>query len=73
MPTTEVAIVQLVPGSEIGNPENATAKALQDSTNVIRQQDGCQEVLLGAGVESSQTATMLISACLSQTPPTKEH
>lgn len=47
MTTTEIARIPLVPGSQIGDPNNPAAIVLKDSGDTLNQQDGVQNLQFG--------------------------
>jgi len=61
MPTTEIAIIPLKPGSNIGDPSDLSAQVLSDATATIKQQDGIQQVHFGTQHESPDVLQLMIS------------
>jgi len=61
MPTTEVAILPLVAGSKIGDPNDTSSKVVQGCLNTLNQQDGFQQVHFGTWVESENNLQLLIN------------
>lgn len=47
MPTTEIATVPLVSGSDIGDPNNQSAVVIKDAYDTISKQEGFQGLRFG--------------------------
>ena len=60
MPTTEIATLVLVPGSELGDPNNPASAVVKDCGNTIMQQDGFQQQRFGMEVENPNTLQLFI-------------
>jgi hypothetical protein len=61
MPTTEIAVIPLIAGTSIGDPESHAAAVMRDIVTTLHQQDGLQQVHFGAQVESPNVLQMMIS------------
>jgi hypothetical protein len=61
MPTTEIAVIPLIAGASIGDPESHAATVMRDIVTTLHQQDGLQQVHFGAQVESPHVLQMMIS------------
>lgn len=60
MPTTEVASLVLVPGSDVGDPNNPAAAVVRDCGQTISQQDGFQQQNFGLEVENPNVLQLFI-------------
>lgn len=60
MPTTELATIPLVAGSQIGDPDNSAAAVLKDCSTTISQQDGYHQMQFGMGLENPNTLQLAI-------------
>ena len=65
MPTTEIAVLPLIAGTSIGDPDSQAAAVMRDAVATLHQQDGLQNVHFGPQVESPDVLQMMISK---QTP-----
>ena len=70
MPTTEIATVPLVAGSEVGDPNKPEAKVIKDACDTIAQQDGFQGLQFGMEVENPSVLQMFIGMLRPQCQPT---
>lgn len=61
MPTTEIATIPLKAGSKPGDPSDLSAQVLNDAANVLKQQDGMQQIHFGTQYESPDVLQMMIS------------
>jgi hypothetical protein len=61
MPTTEVLVVALKPGSNIGDPSNPAASVLKEVGDTLIQTDGVQDVQFGMQIESPDTFQLHVS------------
>lgn len=61
MPTTEIAVVSLTPGTAIGDPSDPGAIVLQDVATTLHQQPGVQAIHFGTQVESPETLQLLVT------------
>ena len=61
MPTTEIALIPLLPGTSIGDPSNPGAAVVASVASTLRQQDGFQEMHFGTQVESPEVLQMLFN------------
>lgn len=61
MPTTEIALIPLTPGTSIGDPSNPGAAVVKDVATTLRQQPGFQEMHFGTSVEDPSTLQMLFN------------
>ena len=61
MPTTEIAILPLLPGAEIGDPNNPAAAVIKNSGDTLSKTDGVQMVQFGMQVENPNQFQMMIS------------
>ena len=64
-PTTEIATISLVSGSNIGDPDNDAAVVFKECGDIITQQEGYQKMDFGMGVENPTTLQLVIGE-----PPT---
>ena len=60
MPTTEIATVPLVSGSDIGDPNNQAASVIKEAADTLAQQDGFQGMQFGMEVENPTVLQMFI-------------
>jgi hypothetical protein len=60
MPTTEIATVPLVSGSDIGDPDNQAAAVIKEACDTLAQQDGFQSMQFGMEVENPTVLQMFI-------------
>jgi len=68
MPTTEIAIIPLHPGTAIGDPDTEAAQIIKECADTITRQPGCQEINFGPTIESPDVLQMLISKTLPSAP-----
>lgn len=61
MPTTEIAVIPLIAGTSVGDPDSHAAAVMRDTVATLHQQDGLQQVHFGTQVESPDTLQMMIS------------
>lgn len=61
MPTTEIVMVPLVPGTAIGDPSNQGSAVVKDILTTLNQQDGYQDTHFGMQIESPDKLQMLFS------------
>ncbi|SMY28711.1 unnamed protein product [Zymoseptoria tritici ST99CH_1A5] len=61
MPTTEIFIAALKPGSNIGDPSNEAAQTLKSVGDTLIQTDGVQDIHFGMQVESPNTLQLLVT------------
>lgn len=59
MPTTEIALIPLTPGTAIGDPSNPGAAVLASVASTLRQQPGFCSMHFGTQVESPEVLQML--------------
>jgi heme-degrading monooxygenase HmoA len=59
MPTTEIALIPLTPGTSIGDPSNPGATVLASVASTLRQQPGFRSMHFGTQVESPEILQML--------------
>lgn len=52
MPTTEILVVPLKPGSDIGDPGNEAAAVLKEVGDQLKNTPGVQQINFGMQVES---------------------
>ena len=60
MPTTEIATVPLVSGSDIGDPKNQAAAVIKAAADTISAQEGFQSLRFGMEVENPTVLQMFI-------------
>lgn len=60
MPTTELVVLSLKPGSEIGDPENNAAVVLKQTCETLVHRDGCQQVHFAMVMEDSSKLRLMI-------------
>lgn len=60
MPTTELVVLTLKPGSNIGDPENEAAVVLKQTADTLHGTPGCQAVHFGSVVEDESKLRLLI-------------
>jgi hypothetical protein len=61
MPTTEIAVIPLIAGTSVGDPDSHAAAVMRDTVATLHQQDGLQNVHFGSQVESPDVLQMMIS------------
>ena len=61
MPTTEIAVIPLIAGTSIGDPNSHAAAVMRDTAATLHQQDGLQQVHFGTQIESPDVLQMIIS------------
>lgn len=59
--TTEICTINLVAGSDIGNPDNHASHILHECGDSLVQQDGMQQMQFGLQVENPQCLSLFIS------------
>lgn len=59
MPTTEIALIPLTPGTSVGDPSNPGAAVLASITSTLRQQPGFRSTHFGTQVENPSILQML--------------
>lgn len=60
MPTTEFVVAPLQPGAEIGDPDNAGAKAIKECGDTLSKTDGVQQIHFGMQVENPSNFQMAV-------------
>jgi len=61
MPTTEIALIPLLPGTSIGDPSNPGAAVVASVASTLRQQPGFQEMHFGTQLETPSILQMLFN------------
>lgn len=61
MPTTEIAVIPVIAGTSIGDPNDHGAAIMKATSSTLHQQPGLQEIHFGTQVESPDNVQMLIS------------
>ena len=61
MPTTEIAVIPLIAGTSIGDPDSHAAAVMRDTVATLHQQDGLLNVYFGSQIESPDVLQMMIS------------
>ncbi|KAI9877432.1 MAG: hypothetical protein M1830_003917 [Pleopsidium flavum] len=59
-PATEIAILPLLPGSQIEDPSSNAGKVWTDTINTVSQQDGFQRAYWGRRIENPSEVQLLI-------------
>jgi len=59
MPTTEIAVIPLIAGTSVGDPDSHAAAVMRDTVATLHQQDGLQQVHFGSQVESPDVLQMM--------------
>jgi len=79
MPTTEIAVMPLIAGTAIGDPDSHAAAVMRDTVATLHQQDGLLNVYFGSQIESPDVLQMMISKKFSRisqlygTKPSTKH
>lgn len=60
MPTTEIATLTLIPGADIGDPNNDASSIVNDCGNVLAKQPGLQSLRFGPVIEDASKMQMFI-------------
>lgn len=68
MPTTEIATVPIVAGSNIGDPDDKSAKVIKDACDTIAAQEGFQSLQFGMEVENPTVLQMFIGNPTASSP-----
>ncbi|KAF2716198.1 hypothetical protein K431DRAFT_289615 [Polychaeton citri CBS 116435] len=61
MPTTEMAILPLIAGTNPGDPSDQSSAVLRDCFGTLAQQDGLQEIHFGTWIESADSLQLFIN------------
>lgn len=65
MPTTEFVVAPLQAGTEIGDPDNAGAKAIKECGDTLSKTAGVQQIHFGTQVENPSNFQMAVGKSLS--------
>jgi hypothetical protein len=59
--TTEIAVIPLIAGSDIGNPDHESARVFKSLSDTITRQDGFQQLNFGTQIEDPSVLQLMIS------------
>lgn len=60
LPATEIAILPLIAGAAIEQPDTSSGRIWHDTLDTIAQQDGYQRLFWGRRIEKQSDAVLLI-------------
>lgn len=59
--TTEICLLNLVAGTDIGDPDNQGSQIMKECGDQLLQQDGIQQLQFGTQVEHPEVLQLMIS------------
>lgn len=59
--TTEICLLNLVAGTDIGDPNNQGSQVMKECGDELLQQDGIQQLQFGTQVENPDVLQLMIS------------
>lgn len=68
MTTTEICVLNLVAGTDVGDPNNQGSQVMKESGDVLLQQDGIQQLQFGTQIEHPECLQLMISTLANAIP-----